>query len=180
MTSETPEPAETRTTSTELGAPDSASGAGAPAAADQTPVTRSGPIVGSVAQILNSRELVINRGGEHGIKKDMVFEVLAPQAENITDPETGQVLGSVDRPKVVVRVVQVDEKLAVARTFRSRRKNVGGSSALAMFDRMFQPPRYVTEYDTLRTSEQTWEDLDESESFVKTGDRVRQAFKYDE
>jgi hypothetical protein len=142
--------------------------------------TRDQPIEGFVAQILNSRELVINRGGTHGVEKGMVFEILASQAQSIRDPETNEVLGSVDRPKVVVRVVQVEPRMSVARTFRSRRRNVGGFSALSAFDKMFQPPKYQIEYDTLKTSESTWEDLDESESFVKTGDRVRESLKYDE
>jgi len=137
-------------------------------------------ITGQVAQVLNSRELVINRGSEHGVTEGMTFEVIAPESENILDPTTNDILGSVDRPKVVVRVVQVEPKLAVARTFRSRRRNVGGTSALKLFERMYQPPRYITEYDTLKTSERTWEDLPESESFVKIGDPVRQSLKYDD
>lgn len=38
----------------------------------------------------------------------------------------------------------------------------------------------MTEYDTLKTTERTWENLDEEDSFVKTGDPVRQSRKYDE
>jgi hypothetical protein len=132
------------------------------------------PITGRVARILNSRELVINRGAEHGVTVGMRFEVLAPQAEDIRDPDTGELLGSVDRPKVEVRVVQVEPKLAVARTFRARRKNIGGISMNPVVSRLFEPPQYVTQYDTLKTSERTWEDLDEKESFVKTGDPVRE------
>jgi hypothetical protein len=140
----------------------------------------SEPIAGKVARILNSRELVINRGTEDGVALRMVFEVLAPQGEDIRDPDTGDILGSVDRPKVVVRIVQVSERMAVARTFRSRRRNIGGVGSLRVFDNMFAPPKYVTEYDTLKTNEQTWEDLDEEDSFVKIGDPVRQTSKYDE
>lgn len=140
-------------------------------------------IRGSVAEILNSRELVINRGREHGVRDGMIFEVLAPQGEDITDPDTGETLGSVERPKVVVRVVQVEPRLAVARTFRSRRRNIGGTGAggfAATWEKLFEAPRYVREYDTLKTSERTWEDLDESESFVKIGDPVRETRKYDD
>lgn len=138
-------------------------------------------IRGSVAEILNSRELVVNRGREHGVQEGMIFEVLAPQGEDITDPETGQSLGSVERPKVVVKVAQVQPRLAVARTFRSRRKNIGGRGLAGFdWDKLFAAPVYVREYDTLKTSERTWEDLDESESFVKIGDPVRQTQKYDD
>jgi hypothetical protein len=140
------------------------------------------PITGAVARILNSRELVLNRGSEDGVKEGMYFEVLAQEGENIKDPNTGEVLGSVDRPKVAVRIVQVQPRLSVGRTFRSHRRNIGGSSGLfgTRFGTVFDPPRYVTQYDTLKTSERTWEALDESESFVSTGDPVRQTFKYDD
>ena len=137
-------------------------------------------ITGAVARILNSRELVLNRGSEHGVKTGMHFEVLAPEAENIEDPDSGEVLGSVDRPKVAVRIVQVQPKLSVARTFRSRRRNVGGMGlGGGVFGNLFEAPSYVTEYDTLKTSERTWENLDESQSFVRTGDPVRQTFEYE-
>ena len=36
------------------------------------------------------------------------------------------------------------------------------------------PPKFVTKYETLKTTERTWEDLDESESYVKIGDPVVQ------
>lgn len=137
-------------------------------------------IEGRVAEILNSRELVLNKGDEHGVMVGMVFEILAPQGEDIRDPVTDEVLGSVERPKVVVRIVQVEPKLAVARTFRSRRRNVGGADTTKSWMRLFEPPRYVTEYDTLKTSERTWEDLSEEESFVKRGDPARQTHKYDD
>lgn len=137
-------------------------------------------IEGQVAEVLNSRDLVINRGEENGVEQGMVFEILAPQGQDIRDPETNEVLGSVGRPKVVVKVVEVEPKLAVARTFKSRRRNVGGSDLNQQWQRLFEPPRYVTEYDTLKTSKRTWEDLSEEDSFVKRGDPARQTHKYDD
>jgi hypothetical protein len=137
-------------------------------------------IEGQVAEVLNSRDLVINRGEEKGVEEGMVFEILAPQGQDIRDPETDEVLGSVGRPKVVVRVVEVEPKLAVARTFKSRRRNVGGTDFNQEWRRIFEAPRYVTQYDTLKTSERTWEDLSEEESFVKRGDPARQTHKYDD
>jgi hypothetical protein len=137
-------------------------------------------IEGQVAEVLNARDLVINRGEENGVEEGMVFEILAPHGQDIRDPETDEVLGSVGRPKVVVKVVEVEPKLAVARTFKSRRRNVGGTDLNQQWRRLFEPPRYVTEYDTLKTSERTWEDLSEEESFVKRGDPARQSHKYDD
>jgi hypothetical protein len=137
-------------------------------------------IEGQVAEILNARELVINRGSDQGVQENMVFEVLAPQAQDIRDPETDELLGSVGRPKVVVKVVQVEPRLAVARTFRSKRRNVGGSDFSKTWMKLLEPPRYVTEYDTLKSGRGTWEEIDEDESFVKRGDPVRQAIQNEE
>lgn len=137
-------------------------------------------IEGKVAEILNSRELVLNRGEDDGVREGMIFEILAPQAQNIRDPVTDEVLGSVERPKVVVKIVLVEPRLAVARTFKARKRNVGGSDYSKAWMRLLEPPRYVTEYDTLKTSQKTWEDLSEEESFVKRGDPARQTHKYDE
>lgn len=138
------------------------------------PSTAREPITGLVARILTSRELVINKGENDGVTVGMTFEVLDPKAEDIEDPATGEILGSVDRVKVEVRVTLVEARLAVAETFHSRKVNVGGTATSAAFAHLFEPPKIVTEYDTLKTNEKTWEDLDESESFVKTGDPVRE------
>lgn len=140
---------------------------------------------GKVAKILNSRELVINLGSDHGVCEGMYFEVLDRKGENITDPDTGEVLGSIDRPKVSVQITGVEPRLAVARTYRSNRINVGGSgsglSGLAGVDSIAKrllPPKWVTKYETLKTDEQTWEDVDEGDCFVKTGDPVRQVIPF--
>lgn len=130
---------------------------------------------GKVARVLNSRELAINLGLEHGVAVGNLFDVLDPKGEDITDPETGEVLGSVERPKVRVKVISVQEKLCIASTYKSRKVNVGGMGRDLGFGRMadmLRPPEYVTKYETLKTKEKTWEDLDEKESFVKTGDPV--------
>lgn len=131
------------------------------------------PIVGKVARILNSRELIINRGSSHGVWKGMHFNVLDPKAEDIRDPDTNEVLGSVDRPKVRVEIIQTKDRLSLARTYRKWRVNVGGSG-LSGFSSYFAPPKWETRYETFRTDEATWEDLEEEKSFVKTGDPVVQ------
>ena len=137
------------------------------------------PIRGKVARILNSRELALNIGSEHGVALDMLFDVLDAASEDIRDPDTGEIIGSVYRPKVRVKIVEVQENISVASTYRSKNVNVGGrgytSSALAS---LFTPPEWVREYETLRTEEATWEDLDESDSYVATGDPVVQVLDH--
>lgn len=81
-------------------------------------------IEGQVARVLNDRELVINRGAEHGVEAGMRFAVLAKEGIGIEDPETGEPLGDVERPKTLVKVTQVKPRLCVAVTYRT--KVVGG------------------------------------------------------
>lgn len=132
-------------------------------------------IRGKVARVLNSREIAITVGSKHGVKVGMYFDVMDSKGESITDPDTGEMLGSIERPKVRVRVTNAQERLAVASTFRRKRVNVGGFGLnVGEVSRALMPPKWVTKYETLRTDEQTWEDLDPEESYVKVGDPVVQ------
>ena len=42
------------------------------------------------------------------------------------------------------------------------------------------PPKWITEYETLHTEEATWEQLDEEDSYVATGDPVVQVLDDEE
>lgn len=131
-------------------------------------------IEGSVAAILNDRELVINRGTAHGVEDGMLFAVLNTQGLEISDPESGESLGSVEIPKVMVKIVRLQEHLAVARTYKKRRVNIGGRGS--SFTSMFEPPKYVVEYETFKTSDKPYiAELAENQSYVKVGDPVVQA-----
>lgn len=138
-----------------------------------------GRIRGKVARILNSRELVINVGSEHGVIVGMYFDVLDPKGENIIDPDSGEVLGSIDRPKVRVLVTTVKERLCVASTYKKREVNVGGQGGIGTIglSDLFMPKKIVTKFETLKTTEKTWENLDEQESYVKSGDPVVQVIE---
>ena len=134
-------------------------------------------IEGKVAAILSARELIINRGSADGVVEGMKFEILDDAGRAVVDPETGESLGSLQRAKVRVEAAQVEKRFAVARTYESWRENIGGIGITTMsnpLSRILEPPRWVTHYKTLKTSEETWEPLKESESAVKTGDGVRQ------
>jgi hypothetical protein len=137
------------------------------------------PIRGKVARVLSTRELAINRGSSDGVRVGMVFTVLDPNGEQIRDPETGLSLGSLRRPKVSVRVKHAEDRVALCETFESTKVNLGGSggvslSNLSAIASMFQPPRVVVRYRTLRQAEAPWEPMDEADSFVKTGDPVEE------
>lgn len=128
-------------------------------------------IRGKVARILNSKEVALNVGASDGVEDGMQFDILAPELHDIRDPDTDEVIGSVNRPKVRVQVGMTEDRFCVAHTFRRRRVNIGGSG---FGTALFEPPNWVTRSETLKTSEDTWEDLSEQDSYVKTGDPVVQ------
>ena len=136
------------------------------------------PIRGKVARILNSREMVINVGAHNGVTVGMRFEVMDAKGEDIRDPDTGELLGSLERPKVEVEVARVQERLSVASTYKQESVNVGGVGIVGAigtpFGEILRPAKWETRYETLKTEEKTWEDLEEEDSFVKTGDPVVQ------
>lgn len=133
------------------------------------------PIRAKVARVLNSREIVFTAGQDKGVVVGQYFDVMDPKGEDITDPDTGEVLGSIERPKVRVQVTQVQERLSVASTFKKTRTNIGGAfGELGAVSRALMPSKYIVKYETLKTDEKTWEDLDEEQSYVKTGDPVVQ------
>lgn len=128
-------------------------------------------IRGSVAQILTEREVVINRGVADGVEVGMRFAILNSKGANITDPETGAELGSVDVDKALVKVVRVHEHMSVARTFRSTL--VGGFGVTGFSEMFGGPTRSIPE--TLRAEGKTYkQELDDADSLVKRGDPVVQ------
>ena len=102
------------------------------------------------------------------------------KGEDILDPDTGQLLGSVERPKVRVEISKVKKRLSVASTYKKETINVGGAgigAGVSSMAQMFMPAKWETKYETLKTEEKTWEDLDEEDSFVKIGDPVVQVLE---
>lgn len=144
----------------------------------------SEPIRGKVARILNSKELALNVGSQDGVKVGMYFDILDPVGEDITDPDTGEVIGSLERPKVRVKIIRVQERLSLATTYRKKKINVGGTGlgspariAGSALSGLFLPPEFRTWQETLKTREKTWEDLTEEDSYVKTGDPAIQVLE---
>jgi hypothetical protein len=71
-------------------------------------------VEGKVAKILGN-EIVINRGRREGVRQGMLFEIFAPEGEEVWDPDTGETLGTVEDVKAQAEVTEVKERLAVAR-----------------------------------------------------------------
>lgn len=126
------------------------------------------PLEGRVAQILNERELVLNVGARDGATTGMVFAILGESPLEVRDPISGEVLDEVDREKVRVEVFEVRERIALCRTYETRR--VGGWLDSDISD-LLAPRRDVVA--TLRAEDHP-KPLSMRESYVKIGDRARQ------
>ncbi len=125
---------------------------------------------GKVAKILNEREVAINIGKMQGVKRGMKFAILAPTPEEISDPETGEVLDVVDRPKVIVQATEVRDRITICSTYRITEIPAGPYNL--SINKLFAPVRQVPE--TLRVSDSTLPaPLSSKESYVKVGDRVK-------
>ncbi len=125
-------------------------------------------IKGKVAAILSRRELILNIGSEDGVEIGMRFVILNRKGIDVTDPDSGEVLGTVEVPKTVVKVVRVDgPHLSVARTFRTVRGTPGifGSSMASIAGMPSRPETLdITPGSSLRA------ELSEGESYIKRGD----------
>jgi len=131
------------------------------------------PLEGYVAQIISEREIAINIGKKHGVKKGMRFAVLSPTPQIILDPITEEELDILDREKVRVEVTEVRTKISICSTYRTYR--VGGGALAGLFGNysLFEPARIV--HETLKYEDsQLPAPLLPEESYVKIGDRVKE------
>lgn len=141
------------------------------------------PIEGKVAQVISERDVAINRGSSAGVEVGMRFKILSSEPSEVLDPDTNELLGTVDISKVEVEVISVQENLAVCRTFKKivipgRPKRVGlASSYSSLSENIFGDAGTPDSerYQTLRSDESfVVNELDPNGSFVKRGDRAIQ------
>lgn len=140
------------------------------------------PITGKIAGVLNERELTINIGTEKEVYEGMKFKVLASSPIEVKDPDTEKILGTVDREKVRVKVIEIFKNYSICRTFRKTIINASGSNIQALIPSIllpYKPRREILE--TLKAKDSTLPPpLSEEDSYVKSGDRVIQIIEVDE
>ena len=139
------------------------------------------PIRGKVARILNAQELAINVGIAHGVHVGMYFDVLDVNGQVIKDPDTNEVLGSIECPKIRIKITQAQEKFSVAVTHRKKHANTSTipnqrTNVLGPYARFLMPPSWVQKYEAPWTNDKP----DEVNSKVQTGDPVLQVLEVDE
>lgn len=67
-----------------------------------------------VARILSDYELVLNAGEEHGVEEGHSAQLY--ESVEVSDPDTGEPLGSVRKKILGLEITQVQERLSVARS----------------------------------------------------------------
>lgn len=124
-------------------------------------------IRGKVAAILSKRELVLNVGRDDGVEIGTRFVILNNKGVDVLDPDTGEILGTVEVPKTIVKVVRVDgEHLSVARTFRT----IPATSGITSFQSMMSGHPAHVESLAIERGTSIKAELDDAESYIKRGD----------
>ena len=140
------------------------------------------PIKGKVAHILSSRELALNVGSKNGVEEGMYFEIMNDEGSEIFDPDTDEKLGSVKLVKVRVIITAVKEKLSVASTFITNKKNIGGKGGImgeSDLHQLLSPPKWIEKPETLKSSDLGAEAIDPKDSYVEVGDSAIQVIDAD-
>lgn len=72
---------------------------------------------GKVAMILNDREVVINRGKEHGVELGTRYKVV--ETVEVEDPDTKKVIGTIEREKIRFEIAHLEPAMSIARTYET-------------------------------------------------------------
>ena len=138
-------------------------------------MTSKTQIRGQVARVLNERELAFNRGSMHGVEVGMRFAV-GVEVSDIVDPETNEPIGSFRSEKVRVEVVEVQERLSVARTYETYTTGRRGSYTLFRLRKLFEgEDERKTQVRTLRPGDElTYAPIEPSESYIEVGDVIEE------
>lgn len=127
-------------------------------------------IKGKIAELLDERRVVINKGSEDGVSLGMYFQIFSPETTDVRDPDSGVRLGSAMIPIMQVQVVHVDAKFCIAATFRSKTVNVGGFDKFSdTLFKMTQPPKYIKVHETFELDSEQVKKIEEARSKVRAG-----------
>ena len=141
----------------------------------------SEPIRGKIARVLNAREIALNVGTDKGVTIGMHFDVMDAY-EDISDPDTGELLGAIERPKIRLEITHAQEKLSVAKRCRTKRIQSEKTAevripAFGPFARALMPPSWVEKYENGSMLDDVIGDFNANGKQVKTGDPVVQVLE---
>jgi hypothetical protein len=119
-------------------------------------------IQAKVARIINNTDLALNKGAEDSVEEGMKFAILSDAGEDIRDPDTGEVLDSIQIAKTVVQIIHVASRSSIGRTFRKHESVSGIFNALG---------QNSVRHETLASDEsRVQHELDPAKAKVKVGD----------
>ena len=75
---------------------------------------------GKIAEILNEDEVAINIGAANGVRENMVFAILSENMREIRDPDSGNVLGYLDKEKMRIVAKEVMERFTICSSLSGR------------------------------------------------------------
>ena len=82
--------------------------------------SKQGIFPATIASIINSTRVVINRGAEHGIKKGQRMLVYSLSKEEIKDPNTGESLGYLEIYKGTGKIINIQEKMSIVESDKNK------------------------------------------------------------
>ena len=136
---------------------------------DSDMTARTEPIRGKVAKVISTRVVALNIGTNSGVQEGMLFDIVVAGTLEITDPETGEVLGTVQpSAKARVKVYRVNKKISLASTYRT--ESIGGL-------RLRGDHAFGIRVETLHTRDTLHEAFSERTSYVIAGDAVVQVIE---
>jgi hypothetical protein len=88
-------------------------------------------IEGKVANILDEYSIVINVGRNNGVTEGMTFAVFVQSSDEIKDPDSGEILGTLENVKDYVYAAHIQDKFAtcVAKEIKKTPEDGEGSGA---------------------------------------------------
>lgn len=127
------------------------------------------PLEGKIAEVLDTYRVVVNIGGDDGVKEGMEFEIFE-QKGGYTDPDTGEDLGTREVVKARVEVVELYDKMSVMESAETERHSPL-TDAVRMYTSSQRTKQLPTE-SNVETDERTVERGDQVREINESGDDV--------
>lgn len=95
-----------------------------------------------IAKIIDETSFIITGGSEDGITNDDKFQILGKEKETIVDPETGDMIGTLDTIKGTIVASQVYDNMTLCRskwiTTKSPLNNMLGNEVLSIANSLYE------------------------------------------
>ena len=128
------------------------------------------PITGSVAEVLDSYQIVVNRGADDGVTDTMKFRVFATRG--ITDPDRERRLETLEIDKATVTPKEIYEKMTLMET-TTESYDIPPSQIMSSL------PNFPVASGTKQEKLKTDDDVEDDVKIVRTGDSVKQVLDTD-